>query len=166
MSIRKDGWQQNVYFIFFPFMLTYYLWHFAENVKNQAPSKWYSLHKLSSKLEIVTEKIFCGAQKVRWFQTDFLVSSNSPKTTNEWICHSSKNKYVRSFFRRIWGYPKYFCNYLTFRGPKNIFSITIFNLLLNSCREYHFEIIWPFILFLLLSTTYFFDIPCRFFCVF
>ena len=60
MSICKDDWQQNVYFFSFR-LLAIYLWHFAKNVKNQASSKWYSLHTLSSELKIVTEQIFCGA---------------------------------------------------------------------------------------------------------
>ena len=58
-----------------------------------------------------------------------MVSSNSPKKTNERIRFSSKNEFVRLFFGRIGGYQKSFRNYLTF---KNLYLS-----LVNSTRN------WP-----------------------
>ena len=52
--------------------------------------------------------------KVRWFQKDFLVSSNSPKKRR-----SSKNEFVCSFFGRIRGNQRSFQNYLIFSKQVN-----------------------------------------------
>ena len=73
-----------------------------------------------------------------------MVSSNSPKKTNELIRRSSKNEFVCSFFGRIWGCQKSFRNYLTFntfgemKKNTSIKSFTLFwmsNLKLKSWSD-------------------------------
>ena len=64
--------------------------------------------------------MFCSlffTLKVRWFQKDFLVSSDSSKKwINKFVFSTvrQKNEFIRSFFGRIQGYQKSFRNYLTF----------------------------------------------------
>ena len=85
---------------------------------------------------ILTKSVYNKSQKfshakclleVRWFQKDFLISSDSSKKrTNKFVFSTVRqktNKFVCLFFGRIRGYQKSFQNYLTFSSHVSFYHV-------------------------------------------